>query len=139
MLGHVRFFVISWTTARQASLFIPNFQSLLKLMSIESMMPSNNHPLSSPSSPALNISQHQGLFKLVNSLHQVAKVWSLRFSLSPSKEYSGLISFRTEWFGFCAAQGTLKNLLQHHSLKASIPNICVSFAVSHTGLSLPSF
>ena len=77
-----------------------------------------SHPLSPPSPPALNLSQHQGLFQWVSSLHQVAKYWS--FSISPSNEYSGLISFRIDWFDLLAVQGTLKRLLQHHSSEASI-------------------
>ena len=79
-----------------------------------------SHPLSSPSSPALNLSQHQGLFQWVSSLHQVAKYWSFSFSISPSNEYSGLISFRMDWLDLLAVQGILKSLLQHHSSKASI-------------------
>ena len=81
------------------------------------------HPLLQPSPPALNLSQHQGLFQWVSTLHQVAWMppdWSFSFSISPSNEYSGLISFRIDWFDFLAVQGTLKNLLQHHSSKASI-------------------
>ena len=77
-----------------------------------------SHPLLSPSPPALNLSQHQGLFKWVSSSHQWSKYWS--FSISPSSEYSGLISFRIDWFDLLTVQGTLKNLLQHHSSKASI-------------------
>ena len=77
-----------------------------------------SHPLSSPSPPTFNLSQHQGLFQLVGSLHQVAEVFN--FSISPSNEYSGLISFRTDWFDLLAVQGTFKSLLQHHSSKASI-------------------
>ena len=73
-----------------------------------------SHPL------VLNLSQHQGLFQWVGSLHQVPKYWSFSFSTSPSNEYSGLISFRMDWFGLHAVQGTLKSLLQHHSSKASI-------------------
>ena len=79
-----------------------------------------SHPLSSPSPPALNLSQHQGLFKWLSSLHQVAKVWSFSFNISPFNEYSGLISFRMDWLDLLAVQGTLKSLLQHHSSKASI-------------------
>ena len=79
-----------------------------------------SHPLSSLSPPAFNLSQHQGLFKWVSSSHQVAKVWSFSFSISPSNEYSGLISFRMDWLDLLAVQGTLKSLLQHHSSKASI-------------------
>ena len=73
-----------------------------------------------PSPPAFNLSQHQGLFKGVSSLHQVASYWSFSFSISPSKKYSGLISFRIDWLDLLAVQGTLKSLLQHHSSKASI-------------------
>ena len=79
-----------------------------------------SHPLSSPSPPALNLSQHQGLFTWVSSLHQVAKYWSFSFSISPSSEHSGLISFRMDWLHFFAVQGTLKSLLQHHRSKASV-------------------
>ena len=79
-----------------------------------------SHPLSSPSPPDLNLSQHQGLFQRVSSLHQVAKDWSFSFSISPSNEYSGLISFRMDWLDLLAVQGTLKSLLQHHSSKASV-------------------
>ena len=78
------------------------------------------HPLSSPSPPAFNLSQHQGLFQGVSSSHQVAKVLSFSFNISPSNEYSGLVSFRIDWFDLLAVQGTLKSLLQHHSSKASI-------------------
>ena len=80
-----------------------------------------SHPLSSPSPPALNLSQLQGLFQWVGTPHQVARVyWSFSFSINPSNEYSGLISFRIDWFNLLAVQGTLKSLLQHHSSKASI-------------------
>ena len=79
-----------------------------------------SHPLSPPSPPAFNLSQHQGLFKWVSSLHQVAKYWSFRFSVSPSNEYSGLISFRMDWLDLLAIQRTLKILFQHHSAKPSI-------------------
>ena len=76
-----------------------------------------SHPLSSPSLPALNLPQHQGLFQWVSSSHQVANYWSLSFSISPSKEYSGLISFRIDWFDLPVVQRTLKSLLQHHRFK----------------------
>ena len=79
-----------------------------------------SHPLSSPSPPALNLSQNQGLFQWVSSSHQVAKYWSFSFSISPSSEYSGLISFRMDRLDLLAVQGTLKSLLQQHSSKASI-------------------
>ena len=85
-----------------------------------------SHPLSSPSPPAFNLSQHQGLFKWISSLHQVAEVLefelqrqSLSFSISPSSEYSGMISFRMYWLDLLAVQGALKSLLHHHSSKAS--------------------
>ena len=77
-----------------------------------------SHPLSSPSPPAFSLSQHQGLFQWVSSLWP--KYWSLSFNISPSNEYSGLISFMIDWFDILAVQGTLKSLLQHHSSKASI-------------------
>ena len=80
-----------------------------------------SHPLSSPSPFTFNLSQHKGLFKWVSSLHQMAKnYWSFSFSISPSNEYSGLISFRMDWLDLLAVQGTLKSLLQHHSSTASI-------------------
>ena len=79
-----------------------------------------SHPLSSPSPPALNLSQHQRLLQWVGSLHQVAKVLEFYFSTSPSNEYSELVSFRIDWFDLPAVQGTLKSVLQHHSLKASV-------------------
>ena len=80
----------------------------------------SSHPLSSPSPPALNPCQHQGCFKWVSSLHQVAKVLQFQLSISPSNEYPGPISFRMDWLDLLAVQGTLKTLLQHHSSKASI-------------------
>ena len=79
-----------------------------------------SHPLSSPSPPAFNLSQHQGLFKWVSSSHQVTKYWSYSFSISPSNEYSGLISFKIDWLDLLAVHGTLRSLLQHHCSKASI-------------------
>ena len=79
-----------------------------------------SHPLWSPSPPTFNLSQHQGLFKWVSSSHQVAKYWSFSFNISPSNEYSGLISFRIDRLDLLAVQGTLKSLLQHHSSKESI-------------------
>ena len=79
-----------------------------------------SHPLSPPSPPAFNLSQHQSLFQWVSSSHQVPKYWSFSFSINPSYEYSWLISFRIDRFDLLAVQGTLKNLLQHHCSKASI-------------------
>ena len=79
-----------------------------------------SHPLSSSSPPALNLSQHQGLFKWVSPLHQVARVLELQLQHQSFHEYSGLISFSIDWLDLLAVQGTLKSLLQHHSSKASI-------------------
>ena len=78
------------------------------------------HPLSSPSPPAFNLSQHQGLFQWVSSLNQVAKVFEFQLQQQLSNDYSGLIFFKIEWFDLLAVQGTLKCLLQHHSSKASV-------------------
>ena len=79
-----------------------------------------SHPLSSISPSSFKLSEHQGLFKWVSSLHRWPKYWSFSFSISPSNKYSGLISFRMDWLDLLAVQGTLKSLLQHHSSKASI-------------------
>ena len=96
-------------------------RSLLKLMSTELVMTQNHLILSSPSPPAFNLSQHQGLFQGVSSSLQVAKILEFQFSISPSNAYSGLISFRMDWLYLspCCPR-TLKSLLQHHSSKASI-------------------
>ena len=88
-----------------------------------------SHPLLPPSPPAFNLSQHQGLFQWVGSLHQVAKYWSFSFSISPSSEYSGLISFWIYWFDLLANQGILKSILQHQNSKASIFQHSASFMV----------
>ena len=87
-----------------------------------------SHPLLSPSPPAFNLSQHQGLFQWVGSSHEVAKVLDISFSISPSSEYPVLISFRMDWFDILAVQGTLKSLLQHHSSKVSIL-LCSTFFI----------
>ena len=127
LLSCVWHFVTPWTAAHQASLSITNSQSLLKLMSIELVMPSSDlilcHPLLLPSIfPSIRVS-----FKWVSSLHQVAKV--LELQLTPSNEYSGLISFRIDWFDLLASQGTLKSLLQHHRSKESILQCSAFFIV----------
>ena len=121
-LSHVQLFVTPWIAACQASLSITNSWSSLRLTSIESVMPSiqPSHPLSSPSPPAPNPSQDQSLLQWVNSYMRWPKYWSLSFSISPSNEHPGLISFRMDWLDLLAVQGTLKSLLQHHSSKASI-------------------
>ena len=92
-----------WTAAHQAYLSVTNSQSLLKLMSFESVMPFNHLILCRPlAPPAFNLSQHQGLFQWVSSLHQVAKVLEFQLSISPSNEYSGMMSFRIDWFDLLA-------------------------------------
>ena len=119
-LSHVQLFAAQWTATRQASLSFTNSRNLLKLhvhWINDAIQPS--HLLSSPSPPAFNLFQHEGLFQWVVSSHQVAKYWNFSFSISPSNEYSGLISFKIDWFNLLAVQGTLKSLLQHHSSKAS--------------------
>ena len=88
-----------------------------------------SHPLSSPSPPAFNLSQHQGLFQWVSSSQRWPKYWSFSFSISPSNEYSGLISLRIDWLDLLAVQGTLKSLLQHHSSKASVLRCSAFFIV----------
>ena len=88
-----------------------------------------SHPLSTPSPLAFNLFQHQGLFKWVSSLHQVPKYWSFSFSISPSNEYSGLISFRMDWLDLFAVQETLKSLLQQHNSKSSILQLSAFFIV----------
>ena len=119
-LSHVRHFVTPWTAARQASLSITNFQSLLKLMSIESMIPFNSLILYCPFLLLPSIFPSIRVFSN-ESVHRIRwpKYWSFSFSISPSNEYSELISFRMDWLDLLAGQGTLKSLLQHHSSKAS--------------------
>ena len=110
-----------WTVARQASLSIINSWTLLKLMSIESVMPSNHlmlcHPLLLlPSTfPSIRVFPNESALPI-----RWPKYWSFSFSIRPSNEYSGLIYFRTDWLDLLVVQGTLKSLLQHHSSKASI-------------------
>ena len=131
LLSRVRLFATPWTAARQASLSITNSQSLLRLMSIESMMPSNHlilcHPLLLPPSTFLSIR----VFSNESALCiRWPKYWSFSFSISLSNEYSGLITFRIDWLDLLALQGTLKSLLQHYSSKASI--LLLSFLYSQT-------
>ena len=120
LLSRVRLFVTPWTAARQASLSITNSWSLLKLMSIESVMPSNHLilccPLLLPPSifPSIRVFSSESVLCI-----RWPKYWSCSFSISPSKEYSGLISFRMDWLDLLAVQGTLKSFLQHHISKAS--------------------
>ena len=116
--SHVQLFMTPWTVALQASLSITNSWSLLKLMSIESVMPSNHLilccPLLLPPSifPSIRIFSNESVLFI-----RWPKYWSFSFSISPSNEYSGLISFRMDWLHLLAVQGTLKSLLQHHSSK----------------------
>ena len=121
-LSRIRLFSTSQTAARKDSLSITNSWSLLKLIEFhrvgDAIQPS--YPLSSPSPPAFSLTQHQGLFKWVSSLYQVAKVLEFQLQHQSFREYSGLISFRIDWFDLLAIQGTLKSLLQHRSSKASI-------------------
>ena len=133
-LSRVRLFATPWIAARQASLSIINSQSSLKLVHRVGDAIQPSHPLSSPSLPAFNLSQRQGLFKWVSPSHQWPKYWSFSFSIRPSNEYPGLISFRMDWLDLLAVQGTLKSLLQHHSSKASILLHSAFFIVQ---LSLP--
>ena len=120
-LSHVRLFVTPWTVARQASLSITNSQSLPKLMSTESVMPFNQLMLYHPLLLLPSIFPSIRVFSNESALHiRWPKYWSFSFSISPSNEYSGLISFRMDQLDLLAVQGTLKSLLQHHSSKASI-------------------
>ena len=128
--SHVQLFATPWTAANQASLSITNFWSLLKLMSIESVMPSNHLILCHPLLLQPSIFPTIGVFSKESVLCiRWPKYWSFSFSISPSNEYSGLISFRIDWFDLLAVQGTLKSLLQHHSSKASILQCSAFFMV----------
>ena len=126
----VRLFATLWTAARQASLYITNSQSLLKLMSIELVMPSSHlilcHPLLllPPIPPSIRVFSNESALRM-----RWPKYWSFSFSISPSNEYSGLISFRMYWLDLLAVQGTLKSLLQHHnkSINYSFSLLVLSF------------
>ena len=110
-----------WTVARQATLSITNSCSLLKLMSIKTVMPSNHLTLCLPLLLLPSIFPNIRVFSNESVLHiRWPKYWSFSFSICPSNEYSGWISFRIDWFDFLAVQGTLKSLLQHHSSKVSV-------------------
>ena len=120
-LSCVRLFATQWTAARQVSLSITNSRSLLKFMSIESVMPSSHLILCRPLLLSPSIFPSIRVFSNESVLHiRWPKYWSFSFSISPPKEYSGLVSFRMDWVDLLAVQGTLKSLLQHHSSKASI-------------------
>ena len=129
LLSHVRLFVTPWTAARQASLSVSNYLSLLKLKSIESVMPSNHllpsHPLLLPSVfPSIRVFSNESVLRI-----RWPKYWSFSFSISPSNEYSGLISFRMDWLDLLTVQGTLKSLVQHHSSRASILRCSAFFII----------
>ena len=129
-LGYVQLFATPRTAACQASCSITNSRSLLKLMSIESVIPSNHLILCRPLllSPSIFLSIR--VFSNESVLHiRWPKYWSFSFSISPSSEYSGLISFRMDWLALLAVQGTLKSLLQHHSSKASILQCSAFFII----------
>ena len=120
-LSHVQLLVTPWTAAHQAFLSFTNTQSMLKLISIESVMPSSRLILYHPLLLLPSIFPSIRVFSDESALHiRQPKYWSSSFSISPANEYSGLISFRINWFDLLAVQGTLKSLLQHHSSKASI-------------------
>ena len=121
LLSRVWLSATPWTAACQASLSITNSWNLLKLMSIRSMMPSNHIILCHPLLLLPSIFPSIRVFPNKSVLHiRWPKYWSFSFSISPSSDYSGLISFRMDWLDLLAVQGTLKSLLQHHSSKASI-------------------
>ena len=121
LLSRVRLFVTPWTAACQVSLSITNSRSLLKLMSIESVIPSNHLILRCPLLllpaifPSIRVFSNESVLGI-----RWLKYWSFSFSISPSNEHSGLISFRMDWLDLLAVQGTFKRLLQYHSSKASI-------------------
>ena len=129
-LSRVWLFATPWIAARQASLSITNSQSLLKLMSIESVMPLSHLILCRPLLILPPIPPSIRVFSNESTLHmRWPKYWSFSFSISPSSEHPGMISFRMDWLDFLAFQGTLKSLLQHHSSKASILRCSAFFTV----------
>ena len=121
LLSHVRLFVTPWTAARQACLSITNYWNSLRLTSIESVMPSSHLILCCPLlllppiPPSIRVFSNESALCI-----RWPKYWSFSFNISPSNEYSGLISFRMDWLDLLAVQETLKSLLQYHSSKASI-------------------
>ena len=133
-LSCVRLFATPWTAAHQASLSITNSQSLLKLMSIQSVMPSSHLILCHPLlllpliPPIIRVFSSESTLRI-----KWPKYWSFSFSISPSNEHPGLIVFRMDWLDILAVQGTLKSLLQHHSSKASIfqPSVFFIIQLSH--------
>ena len=136
MLSHVQLFVTPWTVARQASLSITNSRSLLKLMSIELVMLSNHLILCRPLLllpsifPSIRVISNKSVLCI-----RWPKYWNFSFSISPSNEYSGLISFRMDWFDLLEVQGTLKSLLQYHSINSLV----LSFLYNPTLISIPDY
>ena len=132
-LSRILLFATPWTIVRQASLSITNYQSLPKLMSTESVIPSNHLILCHPLLLLPSIFSSIRVFSSESALHirwpKYFKKLSFSFSISPSNEYWGLISFRMDWLDLLAVQGTLKSLLQHHSSKASILRHSAFFTV----------
>ena len=132
LLSRVRLFATPWTAAHQASLSITNSRSSPKLMSIESVMPSNHLILCRPLLLLPPIPPSIRVFSNESALHmRWPGYWSFSFSISPSNKHPELISFRMDWLDLLAVQGTLKSLLQHHSSKASISS-ALSFLYSPT-------
>ena len=130
-LSRVILFATPWTAARQASLSITNSRSSLKLMSIESLMPSNHLILCRPLLllpsifPSIKVFSNESVLPI-----RWTKYWSFSFNITPSNEHSGLICFKMDWLDLLAIQGTLKSLLQHHSSKASVLQ-CSAFLIVH--------
>ena len=146
LLSHVRLFATPWATAPQASLSITNSRSLPKLMSIEPVMPSNHLILCHPLLLLPSIFPGIRVFSNGSALCiRWPKYWSFSFSISPSNEHPGLISFRMDWLDLLAVQGTLKSLLQHHRSKASILrcsafySVQLSYPYMTTGQTIHSF
>ena len=132
-LSYVQLFATPWITACQASLSITNSRSPPKPMSIESVMPSNHLILCRPLLLLPSIFPGITVFSNESALRiRWPKYWSFSFNISPSNEHAGLISFRMDWWDLLAVQGTLKSLLQHHSLKTSILQCSAFFIVQHT-------
>ena len=130
LLCHARLFVTPWTAAHQASLYSSKSQSLLRLMSNESVMPTNHLILCCPLLLLPSIFPGIRVFSSELTLCiRWPKYWSFNFRISPSNEYLWLISIRIEWFDFLAVQGTLKSLLQHHSSKLSVLQCSAFFVV----------
>ena len=135
LLSHVQLFATPWTAACQASLSITNSWSLLKLMSIESVMSSNHlilcHPLLLLPSifPSIRVFSNESALRI-----RWPKYWSFSFNISPSNEHPGLISFRMDWLDLLAVQGTLKSLLQHYSSKSSTLPQSAFFTVQLTSI-----